>query len=369
MARIAYGLSGEGRGHATRVGTVVDKLRDEHQFLLLASGVAYDFLSNRYARQSNVQVCRIPGLEFQYQGQRLDYFKSVVRSLPFIMNLRKNVGEVAERLRRFEPDLAITDFEPLTPRAARQLGIPLVSFDHQHFLAVSRLSELPWQLRLKGWAIGLSVRLFCSGQQETIVSSFFTAPLRRGVRRVRQVGVLLRPEILRAQSVDHGHLLVYLRRFAKQNLIEALRTCGRTVRIYGVGLRPDDGNLSFHNIDDAAFVRDMASCHAVISNAGNQLVGESLYLRKPFLALPESGNVEQALNAHFLERSGGGIAYDYDSFTLEDLKEFLRQAPALGQRIRELPVAGNADAVAAICRNLEERQPRSDKSKAEPVAA
>ena len=32
-----------------------------------------------------------------------------------------------------KPDLVITDFEPLLPRAARLEGVPYISIDHQHF--------------------------------------------------------------------------------------------------------------------------------------------------------------------------------------------------------------------------------------------
>ena len=45
---------------------------------------------------------------------------------------------------------------------------------------------------------------------------------------------------------------------------------------------------------------------AVVSTAGNQLVGEALYLGKPVLVMPERVNFEQAINAHYLEQSGAG---------------------------------------------------------------
>ena len=375
MARIAYALSGEGRGHATRVGTMLDELGDQHEFLLLASGMAYDFLKSRFQHQAHVQVFRIPGLEFHYRGQRLHYPRSLWHSLPFLYQLRQHVFGVAEQLRRFQTDLAITDFEPLLPRAARLLKIPLISFDHQHFLRVSNLAYLPWRLRWKGWLIGCSIGLFCSGQRETIVSSFFKTPLRRGWERAIQVGVLLRPEILQAEPHDAGHLLVYLRRFAKPQLLDALRQSGRVVHIYGVGKRQAEGNLHFYEIDDAAFIRDMASCHAVISNAGNQLVGEAIHLQKPFLALPESGNFEQALNAHFLKQSGLGMTFDYDTFTLAKLQTFLDAVPRLSGTARNVCVAanvcvaGNAAAVAAIQRCLAECQRHAAAALVEPVAA
>ncbi|MGE3779673.1 MAG: glycosyltransferase family protein, partial [Pirellulaceae bacterium] len=45
MARIVCSLSGEGRGHATRIAALVEHLRREHDIVLLASHVAYDLLA------------------------------------------------------------------------------------------------------------------------------------------------------------------------------------------------------------------------------------------------------------------------------------------------------------------------------------
>jgi uncharacterized protein (TIGR00661 family) len=213
------------------------------------------------------------------------------------------VTRVERLLRRERPDLAITDFEPILARAAERCGVPYISFDHQHFLLVNDLSGLPLRLRWKGWILGLSIGRFYRRQQRTIVSSFYAPPLRRGCQDVVQTGVLLRRQILDAEPMVGDHLLVYMRRFMRYNLLDALRQCGREVRVYGLGRRPADGNLRYFEVDEHGFLQDLITCDAVISNVGNQLVGEALYLKKPMLALPESGNFEQAINGHsFLAR-------------------------------------------------------------------
>ena len=63
MATIVYSLAGEGRGHATRVRTIVELLRAEHRFVIFAPGDAYDMLAPLYAG-SDVGVIRLPGLHF-----------------------------------------------------------------------------------------------------------------------------------------------------------------------------------------------------------------------------------------------------------------------------------------------------------------
>ena len=352
MATIFFSLAGEGRGHATRVSAVVEQLRREHRLVLFSSGHAFDMLCTRYSHEGNVEVCRIPGLQFAYRGGRLDYWRTLWRSRHFIRDRNRHILELAHRIRSERPELIVTDFEPLLPRAARACEAPFVSFDHQHFLTTYDLSSLPKPLQWRAWWMGRFVDLFYSGQVHTIVSSFYFPPLKPSAENVTQIGVLLRPAILSAHPTVQPQGLAYLRRFASTSLMDTLRGCGREVRIYGLGARPAEGNLRFYDIDETSFLENLASCDALISNAGNQLVGEALYLRKPVLALPETGNFEQAVNAHFLRESGGGDWVHVQDFNTDTLGQFLDRVPELRSRIDVTHICGNEPALTAIKSHL-----------------
>lgn len=352
MGKIFYSVAGEGRGHATRVRTVIEELRKDHDFVVFASHVAYRFLSDCYHDADDVEIRQIPGLQFVYRQRRVSYVRSVRESLPYLQSLPMLMASMEAQLKNEQPDLVITDFEPALPRAARRQGIPFISFDHQHFLTAFDLSSLPLGLWLKAQSIASSIGLFYSGQRETIVSSFFSTPLRRGCSNVTPVGVMLRPELIETTPCDDGHLLVYLRRFAPPKLMNALRKCGRDVLVYGLGEQPRDGKLHFYEVNEVGFLDDLITCHALISNAGNQLVGEALSLKKPVLAIPEEGNFEQAINAHFLQQTGYGAGHDANSFTDLQLMEFLDQVPLFREQIEPRRVVGNAEALAAIRRHV-----------------
>ena len=160
MATIVYSMCGEGRGHATRVQTVVEMLVPKHRFVLLASRDAYHQLYDRYQDHPLVSVRRLPGLFFSYRDRRLDYWKSCMDAGPFLWRLQSMVDYVHQMLQRERPALAITDFEPLLPRAAKKLGIPWISLDHQHFLSVSDFSTLPWRFRWRAMFLRLSIPIF-----------------------------------------------------------------------------------------------------------------------------------------------------------------------------------------------------------------
>jgi hypothetical protein len=69
----------------------------------------------------------------------------------------------------------------------------------------------------------------------------------------------------------------------------------------------------------------LASSSALISTAGNQLVGEALFLGKPVLAFPEARNFEQYINAHFLAQSGAGAWAEMEKVTPGHVTGFLDQ--------------------------------------------
>jgi uncharacterized protein (TIGR00661 family) len=356
MAKIFYSMAGEGRGHATRARALVEMLRHEHEFTLFAPEMAYALLSKTY-EGTNVRVRRLAGLRFHYRASgTLSYAKTVQKSLGYLWRKPRVIGSLCRRLDRERPDLCITDFEPLLPRAAARCKIPFISFDHQHFLSTVDLSSLPSSLRWKGELLAQFTKWFYRGQRQTIVSSFFMPKLKRGVRNVESIGVLLRPEVRRMTATEGEHLLVYLRRFPHAGLVDALQRIGREAYVYGVGELPSQGRVHFRQIDETGFLDHLASCHALICNAGNQLVGEAFHLRKPVLAIPEAGNFEQYINAHYLRLSGGGDWMEPQHVCLDAIQGFLARHSEFRSAIQPETVVGNARAAELVARHLPERK-------------
>jgi uncharacterized protein (TIGR00661 family) len=360
MARIFYGMSGDGRGHATRVQTVVGMLRDRHEVVVHAPLDAYDLLAPAY-RDTAVEVREIPGVRSRYDDAgNLHYLKTVLHGVPRLVELNEVVDELADRMAREAPELVITDFDGLLPRAARRAGVPHLSIDHQHLLVHGDFSGLPVPLRAFAAAAGVYIRTVSRSPVATIVSSFQHLPLASDREDVHAVGALLREEIRDAEPWPGGHLLAYFRRDAPPSVLEALAAAGGEVRIYGLGDRGRRGSLRFRPVDNAAFVEDLAGCRAVVSTAGNQLVGEALYLDKPVLAIPEPGNREQEINAHLLERNGGGTVMTSDEMTPGALRAFLDRLEVYRSRIDPGAVSGNDEVEALLRRYLPAGSPARD---------
>ncbi|NBT13306.1 MAG: teichoic acid biosynthesis protein [Planctomycetia bacterium] len=354
MSQIAISLCGEGRGHATRIATLVERLRDAHTLLIFTSADALEFLGRRFARDDRVRLVGIPGIVFQYTGGRLDVTRSITTGLEYqARQLGPLVDLMLRELDAFGAELAVTDFEPALPRAAARLRIPLVSVDHQHFLLAYDLSSLPWWLQWQAWLMGHAVWMYVAGATDTVVSAFFRPPLRRGWEHVVQVGPLLRAEVARATPRHEGFVLSYLRRHTPFAALATLADCGLPVRVYGLGEREPVGAVSFHAIDERRFIDDLAACRCLVSAAGNQLIGEALHLGKPMLLLPERAHAEQLMNSHFLAGMGCGDFTLLEEVTPDHVRGFLERLDVFRGPLDAL--AGRIDGTADVVRVIEHR--------------
>jgi len=350
MARIHYGLAGEGRGHAVRARTLLEELQRSHRVVVHAPGDAYDFLAPLYAGHARVEIRAVPGLRWSYdRRQQVALVRSALDSLAFLASLRHLVDGLARTLRTERADLVLTDFEPALSRAALRADVPLVAIDHQAFLTTSDFSDLPLALRGHAAFMGAFVKRWSPEPALRVVSSFYRPKLRAGLgAEVRQSGVFVRKALREASTTRAGFLLAYLRPGVPERALEVLRRAPVEVRLYGRGTGPREGSLVRRAVSESQFISDLAACDGLVSTAGNQLVGEALFLGKPVLAAPELRNREQEINAWFLDRTAGGRATTFSAFDSEQLARFLDQCGGPSSDVSREPLDGTATALAAI---------------------
>lgn len=367
MATIFCSMSGEGRGHATRMKSIVDLLKHEHRFVLYAPRDAYNFLAPLYNDvDDNVEVRRIPGMVFHYKNRRLDLTKSIYEGFKYLnTELGDTVDQLVDAIALEQPDLILTDFDPALPRAAVRCGVPFLSLTHQHFLLAYDLSILPWHLRFHAWTMSWFVRVHYSKQELTMVSGFFFPRLKPGYEQVVQLGPMIRPELREMRPHEGDFFLSYLRPRSRERAIEVVANAGLPIKIYGVGQRPAVGQSTFHEIDPIAFAEDLANCKAVICAAGNQLLGECLYLGKPVFAVPEKVHHEQLINAYFLRDMGCGDWVTLETVEIADLHNFVANLDQYRTHLRKTcqQIDGTFKAIEQIQGWLNEHQADSHQEK------
>jgi uncharacterized protein (TIGR00661 family) len=343
--RIVYGIFGYGRGHATRAEAVLSEMRERHDVLILVGGDAHEALSSRFP------VERIPTLKYVYgtRGERCVRltFQRNFRYVADLVFAGPTFQRVIQRVREFKPDVAICDADPWTHRAAALLGVPRIGFDHFGIMAYCR-PPIAWRDSFRVLRDVLAYRALNGRPQRVVVSSFFDpqAP----ARGVRVVGPLLRDEVRRATARRGDYLLVYFNQAQAQltpRIEQELHALKMPVVIYARRNRGVDGTLVYKRIGDPEFVDDLAGCRAVLSTAGNQLVGETMHLGKPILVLPED-TPEQRMNALAVERMGVGGQIRRAQFSAAAIHGFLASERRYAERARSLRRDGREASIVAL---------------------
>jgi len=305
--RILYGVVGEGMGHAMRSRVVLDHLvAQHHEIEIIASGRAVDFLSNRFG-----DVNEIHGLHIVYDENRVRRGRTFWSNvLSGAANVPKNIKAYFDLIDDFHPDVVISDFESWTYLYGKLHDVPVISIDNMQIINRCAIPDEVVEGHRADFEIAKAfVKGKLPGCAHYLVTTFFTPEVRK--ERTTLCPPILRPEVLAATASEGEHLLVYQTAEGHDELVRTLTATGLPCRVYG--MRRDiegdvvEGNLRYRPFSEQGFIDDLASARGVIASGGFTLMGEAVYLHKPMLAVPLSGQFEQVLNARYLERIGYGV--------------------------------------------------------------
>ena len=307
---IVYGVAGEGLGHVFEAIEMVTRLRREgHTVKVLTFGERALGVLKAFG------PTRIAGIHLHFGGRGLSLAATVRGNLGLIPFYMRGWRRLRRELEDFAPDVFITAYEPFTTFASHVLGRPLISMDNQNELLYMR--RPPGAGAFDFQLARLATRVCTCGADQYIVKSFDRAP--RAGSNVHFVYPVIQSEI-RALRPSNGDLvLVYLTK-PNPELTALLRSMDGQFAVYCNNRVGTEGNLSYR-AQGEGFVRDLGSCRAIIGTAGFSLIADSIYLRKPYFAVPLKRQFEQTHNAHFLRRSGLGEYSENPS--RQDLARFL----------------------------------------------
>jgi len=295
MAKILYGVHGTAHGHAVRAVTLARHFR-EHEFLFVTSEDALRHLSREFA---TLEVLN-PGT--RYKNYQVDVPATLALAVKTLSRRAQQTRKVVRAIEEFKPDALITDYEYFTPLAARRLGLPCLSIDHQHVITGCR-HAVPAGQYADYLGITASIKFLFSAASDTLIISFFQPPLKTA-HRTRIAAPLHRESVFEHTPSRGGHVLVYQSCSISDAFAPFLKTSGRECRIYGYNVDKTEGNLTFRSYSEQGLLADLASCAYVVCGGSHSLISEALYYGKPVMSFPVKGAFEQWINAHYVENLG-----------------------------------------------------------------
>lgn len=295
--RLLYGVQATGNGHISRARAL--------RYHLAQAGCQIDFIfSGRPADRlfdmaefGQYQVRR--GLSFVSQAGKLQLWQTACQA--DVPQLWQDIQQL--NTRRY--DLVLTDYEPITAWAARRQGTPVLALGHQYGL------HQPVPLDGFGWWQRRLLANFAPARQQIglhwhhfdSVASDRRVILPPVVHLV--AGTEATTDRMQADAQDSADfVLVYLPFESPQDITSWLAPLSNwRFKVYGVGaLDSALPHVSFMPASVQRFQQDLQHCQAVISNAGFELISESLQLKKKILVKPLQGQPEQSANAAALQQ-------------------------------------------------------------------
>jgi uncharacterized protein (TIGR00661 family) len=259
------------------------------------------------------------------------------------------------------PDLVITDYEPVAATLAYASCCPLITIDNQssflgfRFPPIRSMHNNAERLRDEERC---RLSFFFPKADERFALSFFRISYPADPRfAVTVIPPVIRASIRRSSEVNGNHfrrkIVVYLSPGKPTGAASAgIQTATELADIFAsqsdldfvifsdrAGPSPAS-NVSIRPFDNDELPRELCTCDAVIATAGHTLLSEIVHLQKPVLAVPVD-TFEQTYNARSIEMAGIGRAATV--ITADRLSQFVSEIPVFQHAYREQCARGFID--------------------------
>ncbi len=329
--KVLFVVQGEGRGHLTQALTMEQMLKaNGHEVVGMLVGKSKNrSIPEFFHRQAEAPVTTFDSPNFMpgKDNRHIGHLRSAVYNAIKTPMYLESIYVIGKQILNSGADLVVNFYEVLcglTYLLSRP-SVPMVCVGHQ-YLFLHPDFKFPEAHRYSRQWLTWFTRLTCFGASRVMALSVRPHADVAGTN-LTVVPPLLRPEV-RDITRHHGDyvtgyilnagfaesVMAWHRQHPKVNLRFFWDKKGAPT------VTKVDDTLSFHLIDDKAFLESLANCRAYATTGGFESVCEALYMGKPALMVPV--HIEQECNVADFEREGAGIGAE--SFDISRLLIFSR---------------------------------------------
>lgn len=326
LVRVVFVVQGEGRGHLSQALAFSQMLKN-WDFDLVSVFVGRSQLRSLpgyFSSKIGAPITEFSSPNFtpDKNNQGIKVAESLAKgalNLPRYLNISR---KLVKDIHSLKPDIVINFYEPLVglSQLIWKLKVPLVSVGHQYMIYHPDF-KMPAKPRFD--RLGLKVLTFISqmGTDLRLALSFY--PKTSG-KRLKVVPPLLRREVTKLRSTEHGHILIYVLNsgYAEEVMAWHQQHKDKEVHCFWDNYEKPNpyipwDNLHFHHLHDEMFLEKMGGCSVLLTTSGFESVCEAMYLGKPVAMVPVKGHYEQLLNSYDATHAKAGIRND--RFRLDEL--------------------------------------------------
>ncbi len=321
--KLLFVVTGFGYGDSIRAEAVINEFlkRDKsNKVLILGYDISYKYLKNKF------KVLEVEGYKFPDYGLEFKTHRFLIKNyyLPFswVLTWRRH----KKVLKEFNPDLIISDFEPMAIFIARSLNKKCISIFGYDPIAYKEFKEKNNILDIQSKFI----ESIYKNSDKVIIPSFkkrrnfsniiYVNPIVREYKKKRNLikilGLRKKPILVMLGGSDYGLDLA-------KEIIELNKKYNEDFIIFG-GTKKI---AKMHYIFKENFLDYLYVAKGIITLAGNLTLSEALVMKKPILVFPIKNHVEQQLNAFLVKDYvviGDNIKESLDKF-LNNLKNIQKK--------------------------------------------
>ena len=309
-------VQGEGRGHLTQALTLEEHLvaRGHEVVEVLVGKSRQRELPEFFKRRLRAPLLRFESPNFlpTPANRRNKLGRSIVYNMLRLPAFVRSIAFINRRIRQSGADVVVNFYELLTGLTYLfcHPGVTQICIGHQ-YLFLHKDFNFPRVNRLQLEMLKMFTRMTSIGANRLLALSFRRMPDDAG-RHIYVVPPLLRREALQQQPSDGDYIHGYMVNsgFAEQVMEWHRLRPDVPLRFFWdckgeAEIKEIDATLRFYQLDDRAFLEQMAGCRAYASTAGFESICEAMYMGKPILMVP--AHIEQECNAHDAMLAGAGI--------------------------------------------------------------
>lgn len=318
---IIYGLSGEGYGHSSRARLIIPFLQKlGHKVKILTYNKGIEELGKDF------DVFEIHGTRLIFSENRISKHKTLFYNL---RNFPKNYLErqkIKKLIKNFKPNLFITDYEPLTYLLSKIYHLPIISIGNHHIINLLEIN-IPKKYHSQYLLTKTINKTFTPSADYFIITSL-VKPSKKP-ENTFIIPPFVREKIKIQKTSKKNYIFVYLNN--AEYILPILKKINEKFIVYGFNVNKKEGNLEFKTKE--TFTEDLAKSKAIIATAGFSLISEAIYLKKPYLAIPQKGQFEQIFNALTIKELK--IGNFSENLTPKQITSFLKNIKFYNQNLKK----------------------------------
>jgi len=314
--KFLYGINTNGQGHINRSRVFISELiADGHEVHVFLSGkqppkYAFDLAKRVFYRQGPFDL---------YQDNKVLISKSLQANFNKLPEYNKARKEIMELDYKENYDAFISDFEQTTAIAGRRLNKPVVIVDRQHAIFHSFCAERVPCSRYDKLTFRLAMLMMIPNFDKCFALDFVDSMHTKD--DITLFPLVDKPEFNGLDVTYDNHIIAYLGRYNQSYVVDILsKFPDETFHLYGFNKDKQIGNIVLKKTSREGFVKDFASCKAIIGTGGFNLAWEACLLNKLVWTIPHWKILEQVTNAYSLYELG--LGYLSEGLTEEDFIGF-----------------------------------------------